>query len=185
MTDEKINRYLHMKKMIALLAIAAVTVSCSTTKGVESTNWLGKKVTMISVAPENGKVAATREFEKGLNLNGFNELYPQTHFDPEKVLVEYSFDRNKAEGNHADDFYKEELFMEIPVKAFKKQYKDAELDQVKLVYGKHCYCKGEAGYFKITEGTLKIDHSDKQTKVKLAFKAPSSSVIENVEFVVE
>src|SRR5690606_27182563 len=132
-----VNKY--MKKMIALLAFSAVAISCSTTKGVESTNWLGKKVTMISVAPE-----------KGLNLNGFNELYPQTHFDPEKVLVEYSFDRNKAEGNHADDFYKEELFMEIPVEAFKKQYKDAELDQVKLVYGKHCYCKGEAGYFKIT-----------------------------------
>lgn len=171
--------------MIALLAIAVVTVSCSTTKGVESTNWLGKKVTMISVAPENGKVTATREFEKGLNLNGFNELYPQTHFDPEKVLVEYSFDINKTEGNYADDFYKEELFLEIPAQKFKKQYKDDELEQVKLVYGKHCYCKGEAGYFKITEGTLKVDHSEKQTKVKLTFKAPSSSVIENVEFVVE
>ena len=104
--------------MIALLAIAVVTVSCSTTKGVESTNWLGKKVTMISVAPENGKVTATREFEKGLNLNGFNELYPQTHFDPEKVLVEYSFDRNKTEGNYADDFYKEELFLEIQLQLF-------------------------------------------------------------------
>ena len=171
--------------MIALLAIAVVTVSCSTTKGVESTNWLGKKVTMISVAPENGKVTATREFEKGLNLNGFKELYPQTHFDPEKVLVEYSFDRNKTEGNYADDFYKEELFLESPAQKFKKQYKDDELEQVKLVYGKHCYCKGEAGYFKITEGTLKVDHSEKQTKVKLTFKAPSSSVIENVEFVVE
>src|SRR5690606_4828586 len=174
-----------MKKMIALLAIAVVTVSCSTTKGVESTNWLGKKVTMISVAPENGKVTATREFEKGLNLNGFNELYPQTHVDPEKVLDEYSHDRIKTEGNYADDFYKEELFLDIPAQKFKKQYKVAELDQVKLVYGKHCYCKGEAGYFKITEGTLKVDHSEKQTKVKLTFKAPSSSVIENVEFVVE
>ena len=178
-----VNKY--MKKMIALLAFSAVAISCSTTKGVESTNWLGKKVTMISVAPENGKVTATREFEKGLNLNGFNELYPQTHFDPEKILVEYSFDRNKSEKPVADDFYKEELFLEIPAKAFKKQYKDAELEEVKLVYGKHCYCKGEAGYYKITQGTLKIDHSDKQTKVKLSFKAPTTSLIENVEFVVE
>ncbi len=171
--------------MIALLAVAAVTISCSTTKGVESTNWLGKKMTMYSVAPENGKVMATRAYDKALNLNGFEQLYPQTIYNPETVLVEYSFDRNKAEGNHADDFYKEEIFMEIPAKAFKKEYKDTALEEVKLVYGKHCYCKGEAGYFKITNGTLKVDHSDKQTKVKLAFKAPSSSVIENVEFVVE
>src|SRR5690606_24249737 len=118
MTDEKINRYLHMKKMIALLAIAAVTVSCSTTKGVESTNWLGKKVTMISVAPEHGQVAPARGFERRLHLNGVNEVDAQPRFDPEKVLVEYSFDRHEAEGNHARDSYKEELCMEIPVKAF-------------------------------------------------------------------
>lgn len=171
--------------MIALLAIAAVAVSCATTKGVESTNWLGKKVTMVSVAPENGKVTATREYEKALNLNGFEQLYPQTIYNPETVLVQYSFDRNKAKENYADDFYKEELFLEIPKKAFKKEYKDAELEQVKLVYGKHCYCKGEAGYYKITQGILKIDQSDKHTKVKLTFKAPSTSLIENVEFIVE
>ena len=174
-----------MKKMIALLALSAVAISCSTTKGVESTNWLGKKVTMVSVAPENGKVTATRESEKALNLNGFEQLYPQTIYNPETVLVQYSFDRNKAKENYADDFYKEELFLEIPAKAFKKEYKDAALQDVKLVYGKHCYCKGEAGYYKITQGTLKVDHSDKQTKIKLSFKAPSTSLIENVEFVVE
>jgi len=178
-------KYLYITKIMALFAVLAVIVSCSPTKGVESTNWLGKKVTVISDAPENGKVTAIREFEKGLILNRYNELYPQTHFDPEKVLLEYSYTRKKAEENYADDFYKEEIFLEIPAQKFKKQYKDAELEQVKLVYGKHCYCKGEAGYFKITEGTLKVNHSEKQTKVKLTFKAPSSSVIENVEFVVE
>lgn len=174
-----------MKKILTLLTIAALATSCGSSKGVESTNWLGKKVTMISAAPEGGKVTATREFEKGLNLEGFEQLYPQTKFNPETVLIEYSFDRNRAKNLHADDFYKEELYMEIPANAFKKQYKDAELEQVKLVYGKHCYCKGEAGYHKITQGTLKLDHSDKRTKVKLTFKAPHSSVIENVEFVVE
>lgn len=174
-----------MKKMIALLAFSAVAISCSTTKGVESTNWLGKKVTMVSVAPGNGKVTATRESEKALNLNAFEQLYPQTNYNPETVLVQYSFDRNKTKENYADDFYKEELFLEIPAKAFKKEYKDAALQDVKLVYGKHCYCKGEAGYYKITQGTLKVDHSEKQTKIKLSFKAPTTSLIENVEFVVE
>ena len=174
-----------MKKMMALIAVTALAVGCSTTKGVESTNWLGKKVTMVSVAPENGKVTATRENEKALNLNGFTELYPQTNFDPEKTVVEYSYERNTAQQSYEDDFYKEELFFEIPTKAFKKEYKNADLEQVKLVYGKHCYCKGEAGYYKITEGTLKINHSDKATTVKLSFKAPVTSLIEHVEFTVE
>ena len=171
--------------MIALLAVAALAVSCTSTKGVETTNWLDKKVTLFSATPENGKVTATREFEKGLNLKGFNELYPQDVFSPETVVIKYEFEKNKVEGNYADDFYKEELFLEIPAKAFKKTYTEGELEQVKLVYGKHCYCKGEAGYYAITNGTLKIDHSDKQTKVKLQFKAPVTSLIENVEFTVE
>lgn len=173
-----------MKKLLTLLAFAALT-SCSSTKGVTSTNWLGKNVTVKSEVPENGTVTATREFEKGLNLNGFQQLYPQPHYNPHAVLVQYEFNRNKSEQEYADDFYKEEIFMEIPAEAFKKEYKDADLEQVKLVYGKHCYCKGEAGYYKITEGTLNINHSDKQTKVKLTFKAPVTSLIETIEFSVE
>lgn len=174
-----------MKKIFTLLAVTALMASCNTTKGVAGTNWLGKKTTIASVCPENGTCTATREFEKGLNLQGFQELYPQDIFNPETILVKYEFERKKSEDLYADDFYKEEVFMEIPAKAFKKQYKDTELEQVKLVYGKHCYCKGEAGYYKITEGTLKIHHSDKQTKVKLTFKAPVTSLIETVDFTVE
>src|SRR5690606_26163880 len=174
-----------MKNILMLIAIAVSTVGCSSKKGVESTNWLGKKVTMYSVAPENGTVTASRTFEKGLKLDAFNELYPQTIENQETVVIEYSFDRNKSDKNYADDFYKEELFLEIPVKDFKKQYTNEELQQVKLVYGKHCYCKGEAGYFKITEGTLKLKHAQDKTTVNLSFKAPSSSMIENVEFTVE
>lgn len=174
-----------MKKIFTLLTVAALAASCNTTKGVAGTNWLGKKVTVASVCPENGTCTATRELEKGLNLQGFQELYPQDVFNPETIVVKYEFERNKSDDLYADDFYKEEVFMEIPAKAFKKQFKNAELEQVKLVYGKHCYCKGEAGYYKITEGTLKVDHSDKQTKVKLTFKAPVSSLIETVDFTVE
>ena len=175
-----------MKKMMMLFAIAAMAVSCKTSvKGVESTNWLGKKVVMSSVLPENGIVTATREFEKGLNLDGFAELYPQDIFKPETVLVKYEFNRNQSEDIYADDFYKEDLYLEIPTQAFKKEYKDAAMQDVKLIYGKHCYCKGEAGYYKITDGILKINHKEEATTIKLSFKSPVTSVIENVEFTVE
>lgn len=173
-----------MKKILTLLVLATLT-GCSTTKGTPSTNWLGKNVTVKSEIPENGTVTATREFEKGLNLNGSKELYPKSNYNPHTVLVQYEYNRNKSEQEYADDFYKEEIFMEIPAEAFKKEYKDTELEQVKLIYAKHCYCKGEAGYYKITEGTLNVNHSDKLTKVKLTFKAPVTSLIETIEFSVE
>jgi|SRR5690554_277712 len=173
-----------MRKTLILLVFAVLT-SCSTAKGVSSTNWLGKNITVKSEIHENGTVTATREFEKGLNLNSFEQLYPKTNYNPHTVLVQYEFNRDKSEDGYADDFYKEEIFIEIPLKAFKKQYKNEELEQVKLVYAKHCYCKGEAGYYKITDGTLNIKHSEKETSVKLNFKAPVQSLIEQIDFIVE
>lgn len=174
----------NMKKFFTLLAITALA-SCATNKGVTTTNWLGKSITIKSETPENGTITATREFEKGLNLNGFEQLYPKSNYNPHSVLIQYEYNKNQSEEEYADDFYKEEIFLEIPSEAFKKQYENEELEEVKLVYAKHCYCKGEAGYYKITDGILNIKHSEKSTSVKLTFKAPVNSLIENIEFTVE
>lgn len=174
-----------MKKMLAI-ATLAILASCNTTKGVVSTNWLGKTVSIQSQCPENGICTATREVGKGLGEDKYStETYPKIVDNQETILIQYEFDRKKAEGNYADDFHKEEIFIEIPAKTFKKEYKNEQLQDVKLMFGRHCYCKGSAGYFKITEGTLKIDNSENKTKVKLNFKAPVPQLFENVEFTVE
>lgn len=174
-----------MKKILAI-ATLAVLASCSSNKGVVSTNWLGKHVVMKSECPENGTCTATRDLGKGLNEISADEVvYPQIINNQETILIQYEYNRKKSEGNYADDFHKEELFLAIPAKAFKKEYKNEQLQEVKLIYGRHCYCKGSAGYFKITEGNLKIDNSENKTKVKLTFKAPVEQLIQSVDFIVE
>jgi len=174
-----------MKKMLAI-ATMAILASCNTTKGVSSTNWLGKVVTIKSDCPENGTCTATREIGKSLGEDKYSdELYPKIIDNPETILIHYEFDRKKADENYADDFHKEEIFIQIPTNTFKKEYNNEQLQDVKLMFGRHCYCKGSAGYFKITEGTLKIDNSENKTKVKLTFKAPVTQLIDNIEFTVE
>nr|WP_297309471.1 hypothetical protein [uncultured Flavobacterium sp.] len=174
-----------MKKILAI-ATLAVLASCSSNKGVVSTNWLGKHVVMKSECPENGTCTATRDLGKGLKeITSDNTIYPQIVENNETILIQYEYNRKKSEGNYADDFHKEELFLAIPAKAFKKEYKNEQLQEVKLIYGRHCYCKGSAGYFKISEGTLKIDNSEEKTKVKLTFKAPVEQLISTVDFIVE
>lgn len=174
-----------MKKMLAI-ATMAILASCNTTKGVSTTNWLGKTVTIKTDCPENGTCTATRDVGKGLGKDAYSDkVYPKIVENSETILIQYEFDRKKAEGDYADDFHKEEIYIEIPAKTFKKEYKNEELQEVELMFGRHCYCKGSAGYFNITEGTLKIDNSEKQTKVKLTFKAPVPQLFENVEFTVE
>lgn len=174
-----------MKKMLAI-ATMAILASCNTTKGVSTTNWLGKTVTIKTDCPENGTCTATRDVGKGLGKDAYSDkVYPKIVENSETILIQYEFDRKKAEGDYADDFHKEEIYIEIPAKTFKKEYKNEELQEVKLMFGRHCYCKGSAGYFKITEGTLKIDNSENKTKVKLTFKAPVPQLFDNIEFTVE
>lgn len=174
-----------MKKMLAI-ATMAILASCNTTKGVVSTNWLGKKVTTKSECPENGTCTATRELGKGLGKDAYSDkVYPKIVESSDTILIHYEFDRKKSDGNYADDFHKEEVFLEIPAKAFKKEYNNEELQDVKLIFGRHCYCKGSAGYFKITEGNLKIDNSENKTKVKLTFKAPVPQLFQSIDFIVE
>lgn len=174
-----------MKKMLAI-ATLAVLASCNTTKGVVSTNWMEKQVIMKSECPANGTCTATRDVGKGLKeIQTDNQIYPQIVDDAETILIQYEYNRKKSENNYADDFHKEELFLAIPAKTFKKEYKNEQLQEVQLIYGRHCYCKGSAGYFKITEGTLKIENSENKTKVKLTFKAPVEQLIQSVDFIVE
>lgn len=177
-----------MKKILAfsLLTTLAALSSCSTNKGVKTTNWLGKEVIMNSECPENGTCTATREVNKGLKENVIETgVYPQIIEKENSILIQYEFNRKKSEGNYADDFHKEEIIFEIPAKSFKKEYKGEQLQEVKLIFGRHCYCKGSAGYFLIKEGTLKIDNSESKTKVNLTFKAPVTQLISTVNFTVE
>lgn len=173
-----------MKKMLAI-ATMAILASCNSTKGVVSTNWLEQTVTIKSECPENGICTATRQPGLALKEDPYSKGVPKMVANEETILIKYEFDRKKADGSYADDFHKEEIFIEIPAKTFKKEYVNEQLQEVKLTFGRHCYCKGSAGYFKITEGTLKIDNSENKTKVKLTFKAPVPQLFENVEFTVE
>jgi hypothetical protein len=174
-----------MKKVLALFALAALASCSSTKKGTTVTNWLGKNVTLISATPENGTATAERKASTTMSLQATSELYPVMMFDETKTVISYEYTRNSSNEPHADDFYREELFMEIPSSAFKKTYKNEQLQDVKLIFGKHCYCKGEAGYYKISEGTLKVNHTEKNTHISLTFKAPVTSELKTVEFTVE
>jgi len=39
-----------------------------------------------------------------------------------------------------------------------------------MLYGRHCYCKGQAGLFNVSNGKLILEQNNKQIKVLLDFK---------------
>jgi hypothetical protein len=50
-----------------------------------------------------------------------------------------------------------------------------------MLYGKHCFCKGEAGYYPISNGELSVSTNDKTLTFNLNFKVEKTSqVISNI-----
>lgn len=177
-------------KIILALLIACTLASCNVFKKNEAkgeffTNWLGQKVNIQNPCLENRICTAERKENTKLNIHTEPSVYTtqDSHADTDVIVYEYS---RKTDNNQAlkDNFYREEIQMEIPRTDFKKVYKDKDLSKVKLVYGKRCYCKGEAGMYLIEKGTLEVKNTEKHTIVKLQFTAPVSSKIETINFVI-
>ncbi|WP_372474044.1 hypothetical protein AB4865_01900 [Capnocytophaga sp. ARDL2] len=181
-----------MKTIFGILLTATTLMSCSilkkeTIKGDVSTNWVGQTVTVQSQCPEEGVCTAERKDASKLTVHTVPSIYTIIEDSEDTLVILYEYSRKTtAEEQIRDNFYREEIQFEIPKKDFKKTYKDEQLSEVKLVYGKHCYCKGEAGMYLINKGTLEVKNNGNKTEVKLQFTAPvSSSKIENIRFVVE
>lgn len=149
-----------------MLALAVSGCGMLQPKGMETTNWLGKKVVNYSVE-QNGVFTAERKEETMLSLKATTHPFPKTMYNPETIVIvaEYNVKGDeKGEGKMREDIH-----FEIPSKPFSKTYVGADLDEVKLIYGKHCYCPELAGYTRIDNGKLRVKHKEKTTYVELTF----------------
>jgi hypothetical protein len=69
-----------------------------------------------------------------------------------------------------DGGYKEEVVFEIPNDVSGRNYKDTELQQTKMLFGRYCFCRGKTGLYKVKNGTLHITSSKKEPRFELQFK---------------
>ena len=86
------------------------------------------------------------------------------------TVVEYTYLKEGPEGT-ADSNYSETIHFEIPASVESLSKVNASLGDVKLLYGKHCFCKGEAGYYPISNGELSVSANNKTLAFNLNFKA--------------
>ena len=79
--------------------------------------------------------------------------------DGTKTLLKYTFNKNFEKGLQ-DGFYTEINYAELE-NIENITLKDKDLQNVKLYFGRLCYCKGETGYFPIETGTFSIQKISK------------------------
>jgi len=92
----------------------------------------------------------------------------------DKMIVEFSFLEKGPDGT-VDGDYSETIQFEVSNTIDKFTIADKDLEQVNLLYGKQCFCRGEAGYYKIDQGNLTVEKSEDQIVFDLSFIVKETS----------
>ncbi len=99
----------------------------------------------------------------------FGILYPIIS-EGEKTLLKYTFNKNPIP-NTQDSNYTEIVYAELDTELNEVELTEEDLKNVKLYFGRFCYCKGETGYYPIKKGTFKLSKANKNSiKIEFNFK---------------
>lgn len=106
--------------------------------------------------PADGKCSLSIQYKKSLNLieDSWANTYPEI-VNGNKVVFTFEYKRNEIP-NTADGHYIEQILFELNPENINLELKDQELENVNMLFARFCYCKGQTGYYKVTDGHLKI-----------------------------
>jgi len=167
-------------KALYLLIPLFMANACKTQTGnvISSENTTMEQMENKSTGcPEEGTCTLVVHKNKSLSIqeDGTGALYPQL-VEGTNSVVEYTYLKKGPPGT-ADGDYSETIHFEIPADTQKLSKENASLSEVKMLYGKHCFCKGEAGYYRITEGKLLVNKNKLGTVLDLEFKVNKTSQV--------
>ncbi len=87
--------------------------------------------------------------------DGLGGLYYDIKENKGTAVIHYQYNKT-TQANLQDGHYREDVVFEIKTSDKSLNLSDAELQQTKLIFGRHCFCKGQTGYFQITKGSLQL-----------------------------
>lgn len=158
-------------RFIYLLFPLLMLGACKTQQMTDKTS-SEKKTSILKpgACPESGScdVKIHKNSMMTIMTDDTGATYPEIHTG-KNTVVEFSFMRKGPEGT-ADGNYSETLHFEIPSNTKTLSLQDNGLAEVKMLWGKHCYCKGEAGYYVVNNGKLKVNRTDNELTFDAKFK---------------
>src|SRR5690606_4728531 len=86
----------------------------------------------------------------------------------DNIVVEFVYSVKGPEGTMDGD-YSETLHFEIPNRNDEYSLSGEELKEIKLLFGKHCFCKGEAGYYNVKKGDIQLEKKEGYLSFDLYF----------------
>lgn len=148
-----------------LLCLALSFSSCKTTQKASEDKTLLK---IDSVANSVKKIQLFKE--KKLEISEVNGglMYKLVENKQTNVVL-FTYERD-MEQLAIDGGYSEEVVFEIPNDKSEQKYTDKQLQNTKMLFGRHCFCRGKNGLFRVSQGNLHVDSSKKKLRFELDFK---------------
>lgn len=152
-----------MKNIIGLF-LFGLLISCNAQKNVSST--IPK---LSSECPKDGTCDLEILKNKQLILlyDELGGMYYDIKDQEGTTVIHYQYNRT-TDANLQDGHYREDIIFEIKNSAKTLNLTDSELQQTKLIFGRHCFCKGQAGYFKVDKGNLKLTSNKDEVNFNLS-----------------
>jgi len=97
---------------------------------------------------------ASRQKSITISQSSLGEMYPEIN-NGDKILLKFEYKRNEIQ-NVMDSSYNEIIYIEVDPDNIEMNLKDSELENVKLIFARFCYCKGQTGYYLVENGNLSI-----------------------------
>jgi len=121
--------------------------------------------------PENGNCSVELISNKSIEFkqDDFGSSYPVIS-EGNKTILKYTYSKTPIL-NTQDSNYTELIYAELNKEISEMELTGKELQNIKLHFGRLCFCKGETGYYAVNNGKFKITKTSKNSiKIALDFK---------------
>lgn len=159
-------------KTLLLISISLFLNSCSCKKNVvdNQETTMTKSITLQSDCPTDGKCSVEIFPNKSMNIqtDGTGAMYNQLVDSKETSVIVYQYNRDVPEGLQ-DGNYREEIIFEIKNSDTNLVASGNYLQQTKMLFGRFCFCRGQTGYYKVTDGNLNLIQKENSITFDLNF----------------
>lgn len=174
----------YIMAFLVLVSLNACKSGQPSTADDTKTSGDATKIAATASCPETGTCSTEMKGEMSYTIatDGTGAMYPK--YDKGNGVVVYTYTEKGPEGT-ADADYTESIQFNIPTFGETLSLSNEELKSVNLLFNKQCFCRGEAGFFPITNGTLDLSRNNKgvlQFELKFTIKerAHKMSFISNM-----
>jgi len=165
-----------MKKILLLVSI--VLLSCSAKK-----NTAINTAILTSDCPKDG--TCTIKLFKNQSMSIQEDEWGNRSYklveNGEKNVIQFNYIRT-VKGNLQDAGYREEIVFEINNGSYNLSQSGAALQNSKMLFGRFCYCKGQTGYYNVTEGNLSISGSQQKAAMLTLKVSEVPQIIKEITF---